>query len=59
MLGHPTGRKVSGFEAVLSDSWAHIVFIPALAICSLYNIIYWKITHKKQAHREENNNDKG
>lgn len=53
MLGHPTGRTESGFEAVLSDSWAHIVFIPSLTICSIYNIIYWKITHKKQAHKKK------
>ncbi len=53
MFGHPTGRTESGLDAVLSDTFAHMVYIPLLLICAAYNIIYWRITHKKKSENKE------
>ena len=53
MFGHPTGRTESGFDAVLSDTFAHIVYVPLLLICTTYDIIYWCITHKKKSKDKE------
>lgn len=53
IFGHPTGRTESGFDAVLSDTFAHMVYVPLLLICAAYNIIYWRITHKKKSNDKE------
>lgn len=53
MFGHPTGRTESGFDAVLSDTFAHMVYVPLLLICTTYDIIYWRITHKKKSKSKE------
>lgn len=53
VFGHPTGRTESGLDAVLSDSFAHIVYVPLLLICATYSIIYWRTTHKKKSEAKE------
>lgn len=45
-LGNPTSEVMYGFEAIVKDTWAHMVFVPILVICVVYQIVYFVVRKK-------------
>ena len=46
-VGNATGETVYGVQAIAEDGWAHLVYVPILAICVVYQVIYFVLRHRK------------
>lgn len=44
--GEVVGDTVYGFDAILADGWANFLFVPALIICTVYQIAYFAVSYK-------------
>ncbi|MBR5773695.1 MAG: hypothetical protein IKY44_02470 [Clostridia bacterium] len=45
-VGHATGETVYGFEAVVSDGFAHLFLVPLAFISFLYQIVYCLVSRR-------------
>lgn len=45
-LGNAISETVYGFSAIAADGWMNLIYVPALMICIIYQIVYFVIRKK-------------